>query len=144
MRMLCDNREFNLTRSPMPGNRLPKRSNGTVALVVNGAPFVAPVTNNRAWSKTPDAWLDYIWVTVEGVAFYATLDPAESSIDFAGVECVTDSGTASRRDPARVQFDRANRDDARVKKFKETWRTRNGVPLAVAATVIGDDLGESE
>ena len=144
MRMLADGREFNLTRSPMPGNRLPKRSNGTVALVLNGAPFLAPVTNNRAWSKTPDAWLDYIWVTVDGVAYYATLDPAESSIDFAGVECVTDNGTASRRDPARVQFDRANRDDARVKKFKETWRTRNGVPLTVAATVIGDDGGESE
>ena len=144
MCMLADGREFNLTRSPMPGNRLPKRSNGTVALVLNGAPFLAPVTNNRAWSKTPDAWLDYIWVTIDGCAYYATLDPAESSLDFAGVECVTDNGTASRRDPARVQFDRANRDDARVKKFKETWRTRNGVPLAVAATVTGFADGEAE
>ena len=144
MRMLADGREFNLTRSPMPGNRLPKRSNGTVALVLNGAPFLAPVTNNRAWSKTPDAWLDYIWVSIAGCAYYATLDPAESSIDFAGVECVTDNGTASRKDPVRVQSDRANRDDARVAKFKETWRTRNGVPLAVAATVTGFPDGEAE
>ena len=144
MRMLCEGREFNLTRSPMSGNRLPKRSNGMVALVLNGAPFLAPVTNNRAWSKTPDAWLDYIWVTIAGVAYYATLDPAEPSANFAGVEVTTDNGTASRRDPARVQSDRANRDDARVRKFKETWRTRNGAPLTVGATVLGNDEGDAE
>jgi len=144
MRMIADGREFNLTRSPMPGNRLPKRSAGTVAIVLDGAPFYAPVTNNRAWSKTPDAWLDYVWVTSGGVAYYATLDPAEPSSNLAGVECTTDAGTAARRDPARVQFDRANRDDARVRKFKETWRTRNGVPLAVAATVTGFADGEAE
>ena len=144
MRMLCDGREFNLTRSPMSGNRLPKRSNGTVALVLNGAPFLAPVTNNRAWSRTPDAWLDYIWLTVSGVAYYATLDPAESSADFAGCEVTTDNGTAARKDPARVQFDRENRDLARVKKFKETWRTRNGVPTLEPIAATPDVLDDAE
>jgi hypothetical protein len=93
--MLCDNREFNLVRSPMPGNRLPKRFNGTVSLIVNGAPFVAPITSNRAWSRTPDAWLEYIWLDVEGVGYYATLDPAEPASDYAGMSCVVDTGTAT-------------------------------------------------
>lgn len=123
MKLKIGERELNLVKSPMTGNRLPKRSNGTVALVVNGAPFVAPVTNNRAWSADPATTLDYIWITKENVAYYATLDYAESASALAGAECEILDGTATRKDPARVTAATA-REAERVKNFKTTWTAR--------------------
>ena len=123
MRLLNGNREFALVKSPMSGNRLPKRSNGTVALIVDGTPFVAPVTNNRAWSKTPDTWLDYVWIELDGIAYYATLDYAEKAIDWNGAEISTDAGTSSRKDPVRVTS-RVGVEAARVAAFKTTWAAR--------------------
>lgn len=124
MKLKIGERELNLVKSPMAGNRLPKRSNGTVAVVVDGAPFVAPVTNNRAWSKTSDTWLDYVWVQRDGVAYYATLDYAERASELAGAELQILDGTAERKDPARVTS-RTEVEANRIAQFKTTWAARH-------------------
>jgi hypothetical protein len=125
MKLKIGERELNLVKSPMSGNRLPKRSNGTVNVVLDGAPFVAPVTNNRAWSKTSDTWLDYVWVTRDGVAYYATLDYTESAQTLAGAELQIADGVAERKDPARVTS-RTEVETLRITKFKNTWTARHG------------------
>jgi hypothetical protein len=125
MKAKIGNREFRLVLSPMKTNRLPKRSNGTVPVVVNGTPFVAPVTNNASWSASPDVVLEYIWIEYEGKAYYLTLDYAEKASSLAGEEIVVSEGAAARPDPERVTA-LGEKEKARVEAFRATWARKYG------------------
>ena len=114
--------DYRMVLSPMAGNRLPKRGNGTVEVVVNGSPVTAPVTNNVSWAEAGKE-LFYIWFEVDGKAYYVTLDYAVPASDFAGAEIVTAEGTAARVDPVRVTKDPV-KEAARVAKFRTTWEAR--------------------
>ena len=114
--------EYRLTLSPMSANRLPKRSNGTVEVTVNGEPFTAPVTNNVSWAEAGKE-IYYIWVLIDGKAYYLTLDYATSASTYTGEEIATAEGTASRADPARVTKDPV-KEAARISNFKATWEAR--------------------
>lgn len=120
-------REFSLTKSPMTGNRLPKRG-GNVALTVDGSPYVAVTTTNRGWAKSPDLVLEYIWIEVGGKAYYLTLNYAESASSLAGSEIVTSEGTGPKP-AARVTVDTAT-EIARVSRFKATWAARSAATAA--------------
>ena len=69
MQAILGTRDFNLVKSPIKGNRLPKRA-GAVSIIVNGTPFQAPVTTNRAWSADAAHVLEYIWLDIDGTAYY--------------------------------------------------------------------------
>lgn len=127
-------REFALTRSPMKVGaglyRLPKArpSSRFVSIVVDGAPFVAPVTDNKAWSKSADKFLEYIWVLDgKGSAWYVTLGYGETVEDFAGAEFSFREGVGPKP-PVRiadgdkaVEGTAAFREAERVRKFSESW-----------------------
>jgi len=116
MKLVNGNVEYNLVKSPIKGNRLPKRA-GRVEIVVDGAPFAAPVTSNRAWSASADFVLDYVWVEKDGVAYYATLDYAVSADTWKGAEVTIAEGVAKRKDPKRVTA-ATEREESRIVKFK--------------------------
>jgi hypothetical protein len=118
MKLVYGTTEYNLVKSPIKGNRLPKRA-GRVEIVVDGAPFIAPVTTNRAWSASADVTLDYVWVEKDGVAYYATLDYAVSADSWKGAEVTIAEGVAKRPDPKRITA-AVEREATRVTKFK-SW-----------------------
>jgi hypothetical protein len=117
MKLVNGTVEYNLVKSPIKGNRLPKRA-GRVEIVVDGAPFVAPVTSNRAWSASPEFVLEYVWVEKDGVAYYATLDYAVAADSWKGAEVTIADGVAKRADPKRVTA-AVERETTRVDKFKK-------------------------
>lgn len=112
-------RDFRLTLSPLPGNRMPKRSS-PVALVVDGKAATGAVTTNRAWAESPEKVLEYVWLEISGKAYYLTLDYAEKA---GPMELRLDEGTAKRADPARVG--KADKEAARITAFKATWAARS-------------------
>jgi hypothetical protein len=122
MKLVYGTVEYNLVKSPIKGNRMPKRA-GRVELIVDGAPFVAAVTTNRAWSASAEWVLDYVWVEKDGVAYYATLDYAVSADTWKGAEVTIAEGMAKRKDPARVTA-AVEREKTRVIKFKEWAESR--------------------
>ncbi len=121
-----DGREFALTLSPLPGNRLPKRA-GSTKVIVDGTPVEAPVTTNRGWSKDPAKTLEYIWVTAsDGKAYYLTLNYGEPASVVTELTLADGSGP---KPPARVTA--AEKTEAeRIAKFRATWAARTA---AVAA-----------
>lgn len=124
MKLVNGERQFRMVKSPMKANRLPKRGSGSVNLIVNGSPTECPVTTNRAWSAEPSKILDYIWIPVTDVAYYVTLDYAESAADWNGAEVQIQDGVASRVDPVRVTA-KIEVETTRIVKFKATWEARN-------------------
>ncbi len=116
MQAILGTRDFNLVKSPIKGNRLPKRA-GAVSIIVNGTPFQAPVSTNRAWSADAAHVLEYIWLDIDGTAYYLTLNYAEKAIDLAGSEFEVKEGVAKRKDPVRVTA-AIERESTRVSKFK--------------------------
>jgi hypothetical protein len=125
VKLVNGTREFKLVKSTCPGNRLPKRVSSSVALIVNGVPFSAPVTSNAAWSAFPEKTLEYVWVERAGVAYYATLDYAEKAADWVGAEVTIADGVATREDPIRETAAKT-REAERVAKFK-TWVANRGM-----------------
>ena len=121
-------REFALTRSPMKtaegGYRLPKArpSSRSVSIVIDGAPFVAPVTDNKAWSKSADKFLEYIWVLdATGNAWYVTLGYGETVEMYAGEEFAFAEGVGPKPAARVTEGDATAREAERVRKFKEAW-----------------------
>jgi hypothetical protein len=132
-------REFALTRSPMKTAegtyRLPKArpSSRFVSIIVDGAPFTAPVTDNKSWSKSADKFLEYIWIQApDGNAFYVTLGYGESVSDFKGVEFTTAEGSGPKPVVRVTEGDATAREAERVKKFKEAWATNRAAEEAAA------------
>jgi hypothetical protein len=117
------------------GYRLPKArpSSRSVAIIVEGAPFVAPVTDNKAWSKSADKFLEYIWVQdAAGNAWYITLGYGETVADYAGIEFSFAEGSGPKPATRVTEGDATAREAERVKKFKDTW-TANRAAEAVKA-----------
>ena len=124
MKATIGDRVFALVKSPMKGNRMPKRAM-SLAVIVNGAPFVAAVTSNRAWSGSPEKCLEYIWiVAADGLAYYLTLDYAEAASGFAGAEISVTEGVGPKPAPRVAVGDRAKVEAARVEKFR-AWALAN-------------------
>ena len=119
MKVTLGSTDYRLTLSPLPGNRLPKRSNGTVDILVNGAPFTAPVTNSVGFSA-PGKAIYYPWILVDGKAYYLALDYDVKASEIAGENLTVGEGTASRPDPVRVPKS-AEAEYERVRKFRETY-----------------------
>lgn len=113
------NREFKLVKAE--NKRLPKRFAGTVKLSLNGTEGEFRVTNNRAWCGTAADSLEYIWMEIDTVAYYITLNYGEAASEFAGVKLETADGIGPKP-AARVTAtdDAAKREATRVAKFK-TW-----------------------
>jgi hypothetical protein len=127
MKVLVDGIEYALVKSPITRGGakycLPKRG-GSVEVVLNGAPFVAKVTDNKAWSGKDD-YLTYIWIEVDGVSWYATLDAGVRAEAWKGAELTTADGVAKRANPPRETTDERGKVEAgRVAKFKE-WAANN-------------------
>jgi hypothetical protein len=113
-------REFALTLSPLPGNRLPKRA-GTTDVIVDGTPTKAPVTTNKGWAKDPSLVLAYIWVTAaDGKSYYLTLDYAEPASAVTDLSIVEGTGP---KPVARVTA-KPELEAARIAKFKASWEAR--------------------
>ena len=129
-------RDFALTRSPMkqPDGtyRLPKPrpSSKSVSIILEGAPFVAPVTDNKAWSKSSDKFLEYIWVVKAGCAYYITLNYGEVVSDFAGEEFSFADGYGPKPVVRVTEGDATQREAERVRKFKEAWLTNRAAEEA--------------
>ena len=114
-------REFALTLSPLPGNRLPKRA-GSTKLELDGAETLAPVTSNKGWAKDPSLVLEYIWITLpDGKSYYLTLDYAEKAEAVKDLSVVEGTGPK----PAARVTSAKETEAARIAKFKETWASRN-------------------
>ena len=119
MKVTLRGTNYRLTLSPLPGNRLPKRSNGTVELLVNGAPFTAPVTNSVGFSA-PGKAIYYPWILIDGKAYYLALDYDTKASEIAGENLTVSEGSAERPDPVRVPKSAESEAD-RVRKFRETY-----------------------
>ena len=113
---------YRLVLSPMTGNRLPKRA-ASVQIVVDGTPTTAPVTSNASWAADGKT-LEYIWIVIDGKAYYLTLDYDQKASELTGTEFTTSEGTAARVDPARITKDAA-KEAARIAGFKTTWAARS-------------------
>jgi len=114
-------REFALTLSPLPGNRLPKRA-GATPVTIDGSPVTAPVTTNKGWAKDSSLILSYIWLTApDGKSYYLTLDYAEPASAVTELSLADGEGP---KPPKRVT-DKVETEAARIAKFKETWAARN-------------------
>ena len=129
MKAILAGRDFALTKREN-GPNLPKRFAGTVDLIVNGAPTVVRVTDNIAYAGTRDVALQYLWVEVDGKAFYVTLDPGVLASLYAGEELSIVEGTGPKV-PARaitredgISMDRAWTESERLRKFRATWAKR--------------------
>lgn len=118
MKALLKGTEYNLVKMP----RLPKRA-GSVGLIQNGNPIVAPVTTNRGWNTDAKFILSYIWLEHGGIAYYLTLDYAVPASDFAGEEVTVTEGKAKRSDPKRVT-NKVATEAGRIEKFKITYAAR--------------------
>jgi len=114
--------------------RMPKKS-VDLPIVLDGTPYVAKVTSNIAWCGGVAAKaLEYIWVEIDGVAKYATLNYGEKAAEFAGVAFERKDGVGDPI-PKRVTATAAakKREAGRVEKFVVTWaKRRDGVTEEVA------------
>ena len=122
MKVTLENgRVLALTRTSARGSNLPKRSSGTVEVVVNGNPETLLVTSNAAWCGAPDLTLEYVWVYVEGSgAYYATLDYAEKASDLAGGIFDVSEGTGPKPVPRRTgTVERGLTEFGRETKFRD-------------------------
>ena len=125
MKAIIGDRTFALVKSPMKGNRMPKRSNGVLPVIINGTPSIASVTTNRAWSGSPEKTLEYIWIFYnDGLAYYLTLDYAEKASGFAGAEITVTDGVGPKPAARVAVGDRAKVEAARVEKFR-AWALAN-------------------
>jgi hypothetical protein len=115
--------DYRLTLSPLSGNRLPKKS-PSIAVTVNGEAQTAAVTTNAAWSADATKILAYVWIVIDGRAYYITGDYAQPASDFADAKITTSEGTAARVDPVRVTA-KVDREATRVSLFKATWAARS-------------------
>jgi hypothetical protein len=121
--------------------RLPKRNCTDLAIKLDGSAYVAKVTDNAAWSADPTKTLEYIWVEVGGVAYYATLDYAEKAKDLAGKNFLAKDGVAPKPVP-RVTA-RMDRELARIDAFRETWYANREVGDAEPSDAPADEeVGE--
>jgi hypothetical protein len=115
-------REFTLTLSGKPANRLPKRT-GTISVSVDGAAFLAPVTTNRGWAASPEVVIEYIWVLVSGKGYYATLPYGEAASSFVGATFRLAEGRAADPIPARIGD--PTREANRIAAFRVTYAARS-------------------
>lgn len=118
-------RKLSLKKSEV--KRLPKRSYVTLAIKLDGVDYTARVTSNVAWCGKSEKALEYIWVEVNGVAMYATLNYGEKAASLAGENFVPKDGVGDRIEK-RVTATKAaaKREADRVEKFRVSFAARNG------------------
>jgi len=118
MKVTIGSTEYRATLSPLPGNRLPKRSNGSVEVILNGSPFTSTVTSSAGFSA-PGKTIAYPYFLLDGKAYYIALDYEVAASTLKGVEVTIGEGVASRPDPARVPKSDAAEAE-RIRKFRDT------------------------
>jgi hypothetical protein len=110
--------------------RLPKRNCTDLEIKLDGAKYVAKVTNNAAWAADATKTLEYIWVEISGVAYYATLEYAEKAESLKGAKFVAKDGVAPKPVP-RLTADRV-REEKRIAEFRKTWYANREGAVEVA------------
>lgn len=139
-------RKLTLKKSEV--GRLPKKSYVDLAITLDGAPYVARVTSNLAWCGKGEKALEYIWVEVDGIARYVTLNPGERAVSFAGTNFVPTDG-AGDPVPKRVTATPTakKREENRVNDFRKTWAEKYGPKVAEPTgdeTPAAEPTGETE
>lgn len=108
--------------------RLPKRNCSDLEIKLDGAKYVAKVTDNAAWAADATKTLEYIWVEISGVAYYATLNYAEKAESLKGAKFVAKDGVAPK--PVARVTAKLDREADRIAKFRDTWHANRPVLAA--------------
>lgn len=118
--------------------RLPKRNCSDLEIRLDGAKYVAKVTDNAAWAADATKTLEYIWVEISGVAYYATLDYAEKAESLKGAKFVAKEGVAPK--PVARVTAKLEREELRIARFRDTWHANREGEVVPAIVVEVDSI----